>query len=123
MLRYEPVSIARGYPGITPAQAALDLVPVVYLINMREPESLFRARRFAIHDKDIIYVSNSPFSDLQKLFTLIASLEAPASQGLAAANVLRTNNASNASGLIGASAPTAPAASTPTTPTTTAPAQ
>ena len=85
VLRYEPVAIARGYPGITPAQAALNLVPVVYLINMREPESLFRARRFAVHDKDIIYVSNSPFSDLQKLFSLVSALEAPAGQGLVAA--------------------------------------
>ena len=119
VLRYEPISIARGYPGITPAQAALDLVPVVYLINMREPESLFRARRFAIHDKDIVYVSNSPFSDLQKLFTLISSLEAPVGQGLVAQQILRTNNVNSATGVINATAPTAPAASTPVTPAAT----
>ena len=119
VLRYEPISIARGYPGITPAQAALDLVPVVYLINMREPESLFRARRFAIHDKDIVYVSNSPFSDLQKLFTLISSLEQPVGQGLVAQQILRTNTVNSATGVINATAPTAPAASTPVTPAAT----
>ena len=123
VLRYEPVSIARGYPGITPAQAALDLVPVVYIINMREPESLFRARRFAIHDKDIVYVSNSPFSDLQKLFSLVSSLESPIGQGLVAQQVLRTNTVNSASGLITATAPSTPAASTPVTPTTTTGAQ
>ena len=37
VFRYEPIAVARKYPGITPAQAALNLVPVVYLINMRNP--------------------------------------------------------------------------------------
>ena len=119
VLRYEPVAIARGFPGITPAQAALDLVPVVYLINMREPDSFFRARRFAVHDKDIVYVSNSAFSDLQKLFTLIASLEAPATQGIAAAQVLRSNNANSASGILNPTVPSGPPTPTPVTPTST----
>ena len=66
LLRYEPVSVVRDYPGLTPAQAALDLVPVVYLINMRDPASLFLARKFSMHDKDIVYVSNSPYSDIPK---------------------------------------------------------
>ena len=116
VLRYEPVAIARGYPGITPAQAALNLVPVVYLINMREPESLFRARRFAVHDKDIIYVSNSPFSDLQKLFNLVSALEAPVGQGLVAQQIIRSNSVNSASGVISASAPSASAPSTPIVP-------
>ncbi len=118
VLRYEPISIARGYPGITPAQAALDLVPVVYLINMRETASLFRARRFPVHDKDIIYVSNSPFSDLQKLFGLVAALQQPIGQGLAGLQVLRAGTPNSASGLITGASPTAPAASTPTTTST-----
>ena len=119
VLRYEPVAIARGYPGITPAQAALDLVPVVYLINMREPDAFFKARRFAVHDKDIIYVSNSAFSDLQKLFSLIAALEAPASTGIASAQVLRSNSAASASGLLNTPVPTARPSPTPVTPTGT----
>jgi len=89
VMRYEPVSIARNYPGITPAQAALNLVPVVYYINMREPKSLFLARRFGVHDKDIIYVSNSPFSDLQKLLLLVGTVTAPAVSGIAASAYIR----------------------------------
>lgn len=116
VLRYEPVAIARGYPGITPAQAALNLVPVVYLINMREPQSLFRARRFAVHDKDIIYVSNSPFSDLQKLFNLVSALEAPVGQGLVAQQIIRSNTINSASGVISAQAPAQAAPSTPVVP-------
>ena len=89
VMRYEPISVARNYPGITPAQAALNLVPVVYYINMREPKSLFLARRFAIHDKDIVYVSNSPFSDLQKLLLLAGTISSPLVQGIAASAYIK----------------------------------
>ncbi len=89
VLRYEPLAVARLYPGITPEQAALDLVPVVYLINMRDPGALFLARRFSIHDKDILYVSNSPFSDLQKVFGLVGTLSSPVISGASAAAYVR----------------------------------
>lgn len=78
VFRYEPISVVRDYPGLTPQQAALNLVPTVYLINMREPASLFLARKFSMHDKDIVYVSNSPFSDLQKVIGLVQTIAAPA---------------------------------------------
>lgn len=85
VLRYEPVAVARLYPGITPDQASAALVPVVYLINMRDPGSLFLARRFTVHDKDILYVSNSPFNDLQKVFGLVGTLTSPAISGASVA--------------------------------------
>ncbi len=78
VLRYEPIAVVRDYPGLTPQQAALNLVPVAYIINMRDPNSLFLARRFSVHDKDIVYVSNSPFSDLQKVLGLVGTLTSPA---------------------------------------------
>ena len=78
VFRYEPSSIARTYPGITPAQAALNLVPTVYLINLRDPGSLLLARKFSVHDKDIVYVSNSPVSDLQKVLQIVSTVSNPA---------------------------------------------
>ncbi len=78
VFRYEPIAVARGYPGITPSLAALNLVPTVYLINMRDPSSLLLARKFPIHDKDIVYVSNSPLNDLQKFLSLVSSISSPA---------------------------------------------
>lgn len=89
VLRYEPAAVARTLPGITPDQAHMALVPVIYLINMRDPGSLFLARRFQMHDKDILYVSNSPFSDLQKLFGLVGTLTSPAIQGLSTASYVK----------------------------------
>ena len=77
VFRYEPIDVVRNFPGLTPDQAALNLVPVVYVINMRDPKSFFLARKFAMHDKDIVYISNSPFSDVQKLLALVGTVAAP----------------------------------------------
>lgn len=119
VLRYEPIALVRGFPGLTPQQASLNLVPVVYLINMRDPKALFLARRFAVHDKDIVYVSNSAFSDLQKVLGLIQAIETPAVQGVAGVATVRSVGGSNQNlSLIPTSPPAAPppAPRPPTTP-------
>lgn len=46
--------------------------PVVYRVNMKDPTALFLAQRFEIHNRDVIYVSNSPTADLQKFLSLIS---------------------------------------------------
>lgn len=89
VFRYEPIAVARAYPSLTPAQAGLDVVPTVYAISMRDPKSLFLARRFPIRDKDIVYVSNSPFSDMQKVFELVGAVAGPVIQGVAVASYLK----------------------------------
>ena len=121
VLRYEPVAIARAYPGLTPQQAALNLVPVAYLINMRDPKSLFLARRFSVHDKDIVFVSNSPYSDLTKVLGLVQSVASPVIQGASIYSTARNFSATNGAteeGLIASSA--TPAVSAPTAVGTTA---
>ena len=97
VLRYEPVAIARAYPGLTPQQAALNLVPVAYLINMRDPKSLFLARRFSVHDKDIVFVSNSPYSDLTKVLGLVQAVASPAIQGASVSSTVRGFSTSGSS--------------------------
>ena len=78
VFRYEPATVVRDFPGLTPAQAALNLVPTVYLINLRDPGSLLLARKFSIHDKDIVYVSNSPLNDIQKVLQVVSTVASPA---------------------------------------------
>ena len=89
VLRYEPIAVVRDYPGLTPEQAALNLVPVAYIVNLRDPRQLFLARRFAMHDKDIVYVSNSPYSDLAKVLQVVGAVGAPIAQGVSAYSFLR----------------------------------
>ena len=89
VMRYEPIAVVRDFPGLTPQQAALNLVPVVYIVNLRDPTGLFLARKFSMHDKDIVYVSNSPFSDLQKVLQIVGTVTAPVIEGVSAVALVR----------------------------------
>jgi polysaccharide export outer membrane protein len=84
VLRYEPVGLARQYPPVAPNFLNGSLVPVAYHINMRDPASLFLARRFAMHDKDIVFVANSPSTDLQKVLLLVNMTTSPVYSAAAA---------------------------------------
>jgi len=48
-------------------------VPVVYRINLADPRSFFVMQRFAMHDKDVVYVSNAPAAELQKFLNIVFS--------------------------------------------------
>jgi len=52
-------------------------VPVIYRINLRDPRSFFVAQGFAVHHKDVLYVSNAPVADLQKFVNVIAGIGYP----------------------------------------------
>jgi polysaccharide export outer membrane protein len=61
-----------------PAGAAPDgKVPVVYRVDLRNPGSFFVMQRFAIADKDLLYVSNAPAAELQKFLNLVFSIAYP----------------------------------------------
>lgn len=53
-------------------------VPVVYNLDLSDPAAFFLARGFEMRDKDILFVANSPVTDLRKVFSLIGSVLAPA---------------------------------------------
>ena len=48
-------------------------IPVIYQIDLKNPASFFVAQDFPIHNRDLIYVSNAPAADLQKLVTIVSS--------------------------------------------------
>src|SRR5260370_33278367 len=56
--------------------------PVVYRLDLGDAKSYFLAQRFAMHDKDIIYVANADFNELQKFFTLLNTLTGPIITGI-----------------------------------------
>lgn len=53
-------------------------VPVIFRVNLRQPETFFLAQSFPIKNKDVIYVSNAPLADLQKFVNILGSLIYPA---------------------------------------------
>jgi polysaccharide export outer membrane protein len=89
VLRYEPVSVAREYPSVSPRLLAERTVPIAYHLNMRDPKALFLARRFAMRDKDILFVSNAPLTELSKFFQLFLMVAQPGVQGAMVAPALK----------------------------------
>ena len=56
-----------GSPTSTPAATA----PTIYTLDLGDPKGFFLAGRFAIRPEDVVYVSNSPSTDLAKFLALV----------------------------------------------------
>lgn len=59
-----------------------DKVPVIYRVDLRDPNSFFVAQNFMIDNKDLLYVSNSPVSELQKILNLVFTVAYPVVTGV-----------------------------------------
>jgi polysaccharide export outer membrane protein len=66
LFRYDPVQ-----PGSTGAQ------PVIYKLDMMEPTNYFLAQKFAIRDKDVIYIANAAANRPAKMVNIINQLFSP----------------------------------------------
>jgi len=49
-------------------------VPVIYRVDLKNPATLFVAQGFPIRDKDVLYASSTPLSDLQKFVSIVSSM-------------------------------------------------
>jgi polysaccharide biosynthesis/export protein len=76
IFRFEPAAIVRRLkPGSR--LTATPLVPVVYRIDMRDPNSLFTSQAFRMRNRDLLYVSNAPFTEVQKVLSVFATVTGP----------------------------------------------
>lgn len=48
-------------------------IPIVYRLNLTNANSLFWMQRFPVRNRDIVYVSNAPLSELQKFLSFVFS--------------------------------------------------
>lgn len=69
--------------GLTPSApvipgAMAQGIPVVYRVNMRDPQSYFGIQQFAMNDKDVIYIANAPTVQIYKFLQLIYTFTSPA---------------------------------------------
>jgi len=60
-------------------------VPVIYQLNLRQPDGFFMARQFAMRDKDIIFVGNAGSIGIIKAFNVVGALTSPAISGASTA--------------------------------------
>ena len=59
---------------LAPFDANDSMIPVIYRANLRGPAGFFIAQHFMMHDKDIIYVSNSPATEITKFLQLVRAV-------------------------------------------------
>lgn len=88
VLRFEPTKLVQQFPGVPDRLLQGNVVPVVYRLDLRDPVALFRARSFAMRDKDILYVSEAPISELEKVMRVFGQLTSPAIGAASAVNAL-----------------------------------
>jgi polysaccharide biosynthesis/export protein len=46
-------------------------IPVIYMVNLREPSGFFTAGKIAMRDRDVVFVGNAPAVDLVKALQVI----------------------------------------------------
>ncbi|WP_186059696.1 polysaccharide biosynthesis/export family protein [Burkholderia gladioli] len=57
-------------------------VPVIYRMNLKDPSAFFTAQSFVMDNKDLLYVSNAPITELQKVLNLVFSVAYPVVTGV-----------------------------------------
>lgn len=90
VLRFEPYEIARkmlpaGHPLVKPGH----MTPIAYRFDMMNASNLFLAQRFAVLNKDIVYVANAPLAELQKILMIVQSVTSPVVTGVSVGTALR----------------------------------
>lgn len=53
--------------------SAAEGAPVIYQLDMRDPESFFLASAFRVEDGDVLFASNAPAAELRKFFSIVLS--------------------------------------------------
>lgn len=72
VFRYEDPARLNGFTS-TNSQHLIDgKVPVIYEVNLKDPQAFFWAQKFAIKDSDTIYISNAPSAELNKFINIIS---------------------------------------------------
>lgn len=78
LLRHENVEVARRLDPKFPVPAGRTKVDVVYRVDLRNTNTFFVARRFAVQNKDMVYVANAPFTTVRKVLSVVQQAAGPA---------------------------------------------
>jgi polysaccharide export outer membrane protein len=49
-------------------------IPTVYRLNVRDPSGFFVAQRFLLQNEDIVYVANSPVSEVLQISAIVRDI-------------------------------------------------
>ncbi len=65
----DPRSVFLFTPAQAGAEGKPDLLPVVYQFDLTRPEQVALAREFSVHEGQAIYISDAPFTQVQKVLS------------------------------------------------------
>jgi polysaccharide biosynthesis/export protein len=76
IFRFEPKNALawRHEPVMVTAQ---DMVPTVFRIDLSDPASFFLIQSFPMENRDVLYVSNAPITEIQKFLNVLFSVAYP----------------------------------------------
>jgi len=76
IFRFEPKT-ALNWPHEPVTTTVEGMVPAVFRIDLSDPASFFLIQSFPIENRDILYVSNAPITEIQKFLNVIFSVAYP----------------------------------------------
>lgn len=76
IFRFEPKN-ALKWPHEPVMTTPDNLVPAVFRIDLTDPQSFFIMQSFPIENRDILYVSNAPITEMQKFLNVLFSVAYP----------------------------------------------
>ncbi|MCF3936327.1 polysaccharide export protein [Acuticoccus sp. M5D2P5] len=71
LFRFEPDGIAKQLNERADTVPSGTMVPVVYRLDLADPQSLFLAQLFELRDEDMIYVATHPSAQLGKFLQIV----------------------------------------------------
>lgn len=78
LFRFEPRTTIDGILGPDSARQLPEEVPTIYQLDLLDPGGFFSASRMPMRQQDMIYVSNSPATDISKFESLVVPLASSA---------------------------------------------
>jgi polysaccharide export outer membrane protein len=76
VFRFEPKA-ALDWPHQPVMTTAEGMVPVAFRIDLSDPASFFAIQSFPIENRDILYVSNAPITEVQKFLNVLFTVAYP----------------------------------------------
>jgi len=107
LFRYEPLRFVKALRPDAPTD--VDPTPVIYRLNLREGGGYFRAKRFAMRDKDIVLLANSDGAQLLKFANLVEAILTPVQSAASTVLTVKTIGTSGGTAVV----TTSPVTTTP----------
>jgi polysaccharide export outer membrane protein len=72
VFRVEPTSLVTALTNTPAPAASSETMPIVFRVDLRQPQNFFMAQSFQLQDKDIVYVANAESVQLDKVLKIMA---------------------------------------------------